>query len=287
VTHQTIVVLDFGSQFTQLIARRLRELSVYSEILPFDTPLDEILRRRPVGVILSGGPKSVSEQGAPRCDPAVLSAGVPVLGICYGMQLMTDVLGGEVAPAPHREFGLATIRIEKDAPLLAGVPAELRVWASHGDFVKSAPQGFAVTATSTNAPVAAMAAPARGLYALLFHPEVAHTDRGTEILRSFAYDICGCSGDWTMSSFVAEATARIREQVGDGRVVCGLSGGVDSTVAAMLVHRAIGDRLTCIFVDNGVMRLDEANQIRTRFERLHLPLVFVTRRGSSWIVSRT
>jgi GMP synthase (glutamine-hydrolysing) len=275
VTHQTIVVLDFGSQFTQLIARRLRELSVYSEILPFDTPLDEILRRRPVGVILSGGPKSVSEQGAPRCDPAVLSAGVPVLGICYGMQLMTDVLGGEVAPAPHREFGLATIRIEKDAPLLAGVPAELRVWASHGDFVKSAPQGFAVTATSTNAPVAAMAAPARGLYALLFHPEVAHTDRGTEILRSFAYDICGCSGDWTMSSFVAEATARIREQVGDGRVVCGLSGGVDSTVAAMLVHRAIGDRLTCIFVDNGVMRLDEANQIRTRFERLHLPLVFV------------
>jgi GMP synthase (glutamine-hydrolysing) len=275
VAHQTIVVLDFGSQFTQLIARRLRELSVYSEILPFDTSLAEIERRTPVGVILSGGPKSVSDHGAPRCDPSVLSAGVPVLGICYGMQLMTDILGGEVAPAPHREYGLATIHIEEGAPLLAGLPSDLRVWASHGDFVRSAPPGFTVAATSTNAPVAAMAAPARRLYALLFHPEVAHTDRGTEILRSFAYGVCGCTGDWTMSSFVVEATERIRAQVGGGRVVCGLSGGVDSTVAAMLVHRAIGDRLTCIFVDNGVMRQDEASQIRTRFERLHLPLVFV------------
>jgi GMP synthase (glutamine-hydrolysing) len=274
VNHQTIVVLDFGSQFTQLIARRLRELSVYSEILPFDTTPAEIARRQPVGVILSGGPKSVSEQGAPRCDPAVLDSGVPVLGICYGMQLMTDLLGGEVAPAPHREFGLATIRIEKDAPLFASVPSELRVWASHGDFVAAAPRGFAVTATSANAPVAAMAAPERQLYALLFHPEVAHTDRGLDILRNFAYDVCGCRGDWTMASFVDEATGRIRAQVGSGRVVCGLSGGVDSTVAALLIHRAIGDRLTCIFVDNGVMRLDEAEQIRRRFERLRLPLVF-------------
>jgi GMP synthase (glutamine-hydrolysing) len=191
VTHQTIIVLDFGSQFTQLIARRLRELSVYSEILPFDTPLAEIRRRTPVGIILSGGPKSVSEPGAPRCDPAVVSAGVPVLGICYGMQLMTDILGGEVAPAPQREFGLATIAIESGAPLFASIPGQLRVWASHGDFVKAAPAGFAVTATSANAPVAAMAAPDRGLYALLFHPEVAHTDRGVEILRNFAFDVCG------------------------------------------------------------------------------------------------
>ena len=230
----------------------------------------------PVGIILSGGPKSVSEPGAPRCERAVFERGVPVLGICYGMQLMTDLLGGEVAPAPHREFGLATIRIEPDAPLFASVPAELRVWASHGDFVAAAPAGFAVTATSANAPVAAMAARrTQRLYALLFHPEVAHTDRGLEILRNFAYDICGCTGDWTMASFVEEATARIRAQVGDGRVVCGLSGGVDSTVAALLIHRAIGDRLTCIFVDNGVMRLDEAEQIRPRFERLKLPLVFV------------
>jgi GMP synthase (glutamine-hydrolysing) len=275
VHHQTIVVLDFGSQFTQLIARRLRELSVYSEILPFDTPLAEIQQRKPVGIILSGGPKSVSESGAPRCDPEVVAAGVPVLGICYGMQLMTDILGGRVEPAPHREFGLATIAIQPQAPLFKSIPNELRVWASHGDFVKAAPAGFAVTATSANAPVAAMAAPDRQLYALLFHPEVAHTDRGTEILRNYAFDICGCTGDWTMRSFVQEATERIREQVKDGRVVLGLSGGVDSTVAALLVHRAIGDRLSCIFVDNGVMRLDEANQIKRRFERLQLPLQFV------------
>jgi GMP synthase (glutamine-hydrolysing) len=275
VPHQTIVVLDFGSQFTQLIARRLRELSVYSEILPFDTPIAEIAGRRPVGIILSGGPKSVSEDGAPWCEPAVFEAGVPILGICYGMQLMTAALGGEVAPAPHREFGLANIRISPNAPLFASVPEELRVWASHGDFVAAAPAGFAVTATSANAPVAAMAAPDRRMYALLFHPEVAHTDRGADILRNFAYEICGCTGDWTMASFVKEATTRIREQVGEGSVVCGLSGGVDSTVAAMLIHRAIGNRLTCIFVDNGVMRQDEAQQIRTRFERLKLPLHFV------------
>jgi GMP synthase (glutamine-hydrolysing) len=275
VNHQTIVVLDFGSQFTQLIARRLRELSVYAEILPFDTPLSKIQERRPVGVILSGGPKSVSESGAPHCDIGIYDAGVPVLGICYGMQLMTYALGGEVAPAPHREFGLATIQVTKDAPLFASVPADLRVWASHGDFVKAAPSGFAVTATSANAPVAAMAAPDRRLYALLFHPEVAHTDYGLEILRNFAYDVCGCTGDWTMRSFVEEATERIKAQVGDGRVVCGLSGGVDSTVAAVLIHRAIGDRLTCIFVDNGVMRQDEGEQIKRRFERMKLPLVFV------------
>ncbi len=274
MNHQTIVVLDFGSQFTQLIARRLRELSVYAEILPFDTPLARIQDRRPVGIILSGGPKSVSEQGAPHCDTAVYAAGVPVLGICYGMQLMTHALGGQVAPAPHREFGLATIHIDPGAPLFASAPADLRVWASHGDFVKTVPAGFTVTATSANAPVAAMAAADRGLYALLFHPEVAHTDHGLEILRSFAYDVCGCTGDWTMESFVEEATGRIRDQVGDGRVVCGLSGGVDSTVAAVLMHRAVGDRLTCIFVDNGVMRQDEGEQIRQRFQRLNLPLVF-------------
>jgi GMP synthase (glutamine-hydrolysing) len=275
VAHQTIIVLDFGSQFTQLIARRLRELSVYSEVLPFDTPASEILRRKPSGIILSGGPKSVSEEGAPRCEAAVFDAGVPILGICYGMQLMASAMGGAVAPAPHREFGLATIQVTPGAPLFTSIPETLRVWASHGDFVAAAPAGFAVTATSANAPVAAMAAPDRRMYALLFHPEVAHTDRGTDILRNFAFEICGCTGDWTMASFVKEATARIREQVGTGSVVCGLSGGVDSTVAAMLIHRAIGDRLTCIFVDNGVMRLDEAEQIRARFERLKLPLVFV------------
>src|SRR4051794_25140088 len=178
----------------------------------------EIRARQPVGIILSGGPRSVSEPTAPRCDPGVFAAGVPVLGICYGMQLMTDALGGEVAPAPQREFGHATIRIAEHAPMLSTVPSELRVWASHGDFVKAAPAGFAVTATSANAPVAAMADEDRRFYALLFHPEVAHTDRGTEILRSFAFDICGCTGDWTMASFVQEAVDKIRGQVGLGRV---------------------------------------------------------------------
>ncbi|MGE3956364.1 MAG: glutamine-hydrolyzing GMP synthase [Vicinamibacterales bacterium] len=277
MSHQTIIVLDFGSQYTQLIARRLRELSVYSEIWPPTTPIETLRAKNPVGVILSGGPKSVSDPGAPVCDPAVFDLGVPVLGICYGMQLMAHRLGGTVAPAAHREFGHATVRVTSEgapAVLFSDVPEEIRVWASHGDFVAAAPPGFTVSATSANAPVAAMANPERRLYALLFHPEVVHTESGLEIIRNFAFRVCGCSGDWTMKSFVEESVARIRGQVGGGRVVCGLSGGVDSTVAALLIHKAIGDHLTCIFVDNGVLRLDEAAQIRKRFERLHLPLVF-------------
>jgi GMP synthase (glutamine-hydrolysing) len=275
VTHQTIVVLDFGSQYTQLIARRLRELSVFSEILPPSTPAAEIARRHPAGIILSGGPKSVSEPGAPKSDPAILELGTPTLGICYGMQLMTDALGGEVGSAPQREFGHATVSILDGAPLFADVPRSLTVWASHGDFVAAAPPGFDVIATSANAPVAAIQDRRRQLYGILFHPEVVHTERGDQILRNFAFGVCGCGGDWTMASFVDESIARIRQQVGDGRVVCGLSGGVDSTVAAVLLHRAIGDRLTCIFVDNGLLRLDEATQVRARFERLQLPLDFV------------
>jgi GMP synthase (glutamine-hydrolysing) len=284
VTHQTIIVLDCGSQYTQLIARRLRELSVYSEIWPPDTPVEKIRAREPAGIILSGGPKSVSAAGAPTCDPLLFEMGRPVLGICYGMQLMAHSLGGRVAPAPQREFGHAVVTIagrtgrrETGDPttLFADVPDEIRVWASHGDFVAAPPQGFAVIATSANAPVAAMADTTRGLYALLFHPEVVHTESGLEILRNFAYGVCGCTGDWTMASFVEEATAKIRNQVGDKRVVCGLSGGVDSTVAALIIHRAVGDKLTCIFVDNGVLRHDESAQIRRRFERLQLPLVFV------------
>jgi GMP synthase (glutamine-hydrolysing) len=282
--HQTILVLDFGSQYTQLIARRLRELSVYSEIVPFNTPLETIRAKDPVGVILSGGPSSVSDDGAPRCEAGLFELGRPVLGICYGMQLMTDMLGGEVRRSGHREFGHALVKVaangvpgHSEAPrLFTHVPGELRVWASHGDDVASVPPGFQIAATSATAPIAAMEAPERQLYALLFHPEVAHTDYGNDILRTFSYGVCGCVGDWTIASFIEEATDRIRRQVGDGKVVCGLSGGVDSTVAAMLIHRAIGERLTCIFVDNGLLRHDEANQIQTRFRgKLRLPLDFV------------
>ncbi len=289
MNHQTIIVLDFGSQYTQLIARRLRELSVYAEIWPPATPADQIRARQPVGIILSGGPRSVSDPGAPKCDPTIFDLGCPVLGICYGMQLMADSLGGRVALASQREFGHAVVTITgrtgaaggvggagrgDPAALFVDVPDEIRVWASHGDFVAATPTGFSIVATSANAPIAAMADPSRALYAILFHPEVVHTERGLEILRNFAFGVCGCTGDWTMASFVEEATAKIRAQVGGGRVVCGLSGGVDSTVAAMIIHRAVGDQLTCIFVDNGVLRQDEAAQIRKRFERLQLPLVF-------------
>jgi GMP synthase (glutamine-hydrolysing) len=208
----------------------------------------------------------------------VFELGVPVLGICYGMQLMTDMLGGDVRRSGHREFGHASVRVsdETGSRLFSKIPAELRVWASHGDDVAAVPPGFTVAAVSTTAPVAAMEAPDRNLYGLLFHPEVVHTEHGAEILRNFAHGVCGCRGDWTIASFIEEATERIRRQVGEGKVVCGLSGGVDSTVAAMLIHRAIGDRLTCIFVDNGLLRYDEAAQIRARFaDKMKLPLDFV------------
>jgi GMP synthase (glutamine-hydrolysing) len=294
VSHQTILVLDFGSQYTQLIARRLRELAVYSEVVPFNTPIEALRAKAPVGLILSGGPSSVSDAEAPKCDRRVFELDTPVLGICYGMQLMTDVLGGEVRRSGHREFGHAMVRVSPPAGerarigapsgggvittsrLFVDVPPELRVWASHGDDVAAVPPGFQVAATSATAPIAAMESTERDLYGLLFHPEVVHTDHGLEILRNFAFGVCGCTGDWTIASFIEEATERIRRQVGSGRVVCGLSGGVDSTVAALLIHRAVGDRLTCIFVDNGLLRHDEANQIQRRFrEKMRLPLDFV------------
>ena len=284
VSHQTILVLDFGSQYTQLIARRLRELSVYSEIVPFNAPMASLREKTPVGLILSGGPSSVTDEGAPMCDAGLFELGIPVLGICYGMQLMTRALGGEVRRSGHREFGHVQVRVARNGGaggsaeprLFHRIPSELRVWASHGDDVGAVPPGFSVAATSTTAPIVAMEAPDRQLFALLFHPEVVHTEHGVEILRNFAFGECGCTGDWTISSFIEESTARIRQQVAAGKVVCGLSGGVDSTVAAMLIHRAIGDRLTCIFVDNGLLRHDEANQIQKRFrDKLHLPLDFV------------
>jgi GMP synthase (glutamine-hydrolysing) len=241
VTHQTILVLDFGSQYTQLIARRLRELSVYTEVVPWFEPVERVLARAPAGLVLSGGPRSVRDAGAPRCSPAILEAGVPVLGICYGMQLMTDLLGGQVAAAPNREYGPAVVTpAEPRGALFDGLPAALDVWASHGDLVASPPPGFRVTATSANAPVAAMEDARGRRYGLLFHPEVAHTAHGTGLLRRFAYGVCGCRGDWNVGAYVDEAVAAIRAQVGDGRIICALSGGVDSTVAALLMHRAVG-----------------------------------------------
>ena len=249
---------------------------MYSEILPPTTPAADLAARKPVGIILSGGPRSVSDPGAPKVDHKLFDLGLPTLGICYGMQLMTDALGGRVEPAVSREYGHAVVSIKPEGVLFKNVRESLKVWASHGDFVAAAPPGFSVVATSANAPVSAIQRPERLQFGLLFHPEVVHTEQGEQILRNFAYDVCGCRGDWTMASFVDESVARIREKVGPaGRVVCGLSGGVDSTVAALLLHKALGDRLTCIFVDNGLLRQDEAEQVRVRFERLKLPLEFV------------
>jgi len=273
--HQSIIVLDFGSQYTQLIARRLRELSVYSEIVPFDISPERLEAKQPSGLILSGGPSSVSADNSPKCRLELFQLGLPILGICYGMQLMADVLGGTVARAAEREYGHAEVNLKSESLLFKGVSQKLHVWASHGDFITNLPAGFRVSGASANAPVVAMEERARRLYGLLFHPEVVHTEQGNKILSNFALDICGCKGDWTMASFVSEATDRIRTSVGDSsRVICGLSGGVDSTVAAVLVQRAVGNRLTCIFVDNGVLRLNEAQQVQKRYiDKLKLRVV--------------
>jgi GMP synthase (glutamine-hydrolysing) len=273
---ETVAILDFGSQYTQLIARRLRELQVYSEILPPDTAARTLAARGARGIVLSGGPDSVHERGAPRCDRGLFALGVPVLGICYGMQLMSHLLGGEVQRSGHREYGQATFRPKAGATLFAGVGARIRVWMSHGDDIRQTPPGFEVVGSTETNPIAAIEDPTRRLYGMLFHPEVVHSEEGTQVLANFL-DACGCRRDWNAASFVEEATERIRAQVGPkGRVICALSGGVDSAVAALLVHRAIGDRLTCVFVDNGVLRKDEAAQVRRRFaERLHLKVVCV------------
>ena len=261
---ETIAILDFGSQYTQLIARRVRELGVYCEIHPFDTGVAALRELGPSGIILSGGPSSVYEEGAPHCDPGVLGAGVPVLGICYGFQLMSYFLGGEVGPSAQREYGAARVRRQAPSVLLGGLPDEFPVWMSHGDHVITPPPGFTVTAASEHA-LGAVEDEGRRLYALQFHPEVAHTPDGRQVLDNFLRRICGCRGDWTARSFVEEAVGRLRAQVGEGRAVCGLSGGVDSSVAAALVARAIGDRLTCIFVDTGLLRKNEFEEVLAAF----------------------
>ena len=271
-----VVVLDFGAQYAQLIARRVREARVYSELLPHDTPIEELRAREPRALILSGGPASVYEPGAPALNPAVLELGVPVLGICYGMQALALALGGEVAHTGRAEFGKTALEAVDDGVLFRDLPAEQTTWMSHNDSVVRAPDGFRVTATSAGAPVAAMEDPERGVYAVQFHPEVVHTPLGTEVLKNFLFRGAGAPPTWTALQVIEEQVARIRAQVGDRRVLCALSGGVDSAVAALLVHRAIGDRLTCVFVDHGLLREGEAEQVVETFGgHFEVPLVHV------------
>lgn len=274
--HDTIVILDYGSQTAQLIARRIREAQVYCELFPWDTPAEQVMALCPRGFILSGGPASVYEPGAPTLPAYVLESGLPILGICYGMQLLAHTLGGRVTPAPQREYGPTRVELLQPAPLLTPLADQPQVWMSHGDRVEELPPGFTILARSPNSPVAAMGDLRRHLYGVQFHPEVAHTPAGREILRRFTTEICSCVPTWTPAAFIEEAVASIRRQVGDGRVLCALSGGVDSAVTATLVHRAIGDRLTCIFVNTGMMRRGEPEHVvRTFRDRLGMPLIAV------------
>jgi GMP synthase (glutamine-hydrolysing) len=262
---ETVVVLDFGAQYGHLIARRVRELEVFSELLPFDVPVDELRRREPRGLILSGGPDSVYETGAPQIDPAVFGLGIPVLGICYGMQIMAHALRGRVERVTRREFGPADLEVTAQTPLFRATPPRQRVWMSHGDNILEPPRGFRAVARTANTACAAMADETRRLYGIQFHPEVSHTEHGREILDAFLRDVCGCSGSWKTASFIEEAVGAVRTQVGGGRVIAGLSGGVDSAVAALLIHRAIGDRLDGLFVDTGLLRLGEGDEVVRAF----------------------
>jgi GMP synthase (glutamine-hydrolysing) len=271
-----VVVLDFGGQYSQLIARRVRECGVFSELLPHHVGAEEVRRRNPRGLILSGGPASVYADGAPKLDPELLELGIPVLGICYGMQLLALSLGGRVEGAEVGEFGRSDLVVQETGRLLAGTPPEQTCWMSHRDTVYAPPPGFTALASSTASPVAAFEDTERDVYGIQFHPEVVHTPYGQQILTTFLEDVCGCDRTWTAASIVEEQIEAIRRQVGDGQVICGLSGGVDSSVAALLVHRAVGDQLTCVFVDHGLMRKNEGDQVISAFrDRFHIPLVAV------------
>ena len=265
MNHDWIAILDYGSQYSQLIARRVREQQVYCELVRFDTPAAKLAARKPKGIILSGGPASVYGRNAPHGDPEIFELGIPVLGICYGMQLMAHQLKGSVQRGEKREFGPASIRVTSPDLLFRGMPRSLNVWMSHGDQVKKLPKGFKSLAQTPTCPNAAMADPKRRLFGLQFHPEVVHTPQGTYILRHFIFDACGCKADWRMSKFIEESVAHIRRTVGSGHVLCGLSGGVDSSVVAALIHRAIGPQLHCVFVDNGLLRYGEAEQVEDTF----------------------
>jgi GMP synthase (glutamine-hydrolysing) len=282
----SVVVLDFGSQYSQLIARRVRELHVYSELLPFDTPWSEIAARKPVAVILSGGPASVYEKNSPHPDPAIWTGGIPILGICYGLHLLAQGLGGEVVSFTRKEFGPAVISVTADDRLFAGIEPQQSVWMSHGDSIKRLPDGFRPTARTESTPYAAVADPDRRLYGIQFHPEVVHTPHGREILRNFVVEIAGARQNWTAANFIASTVEEIRRRVdehsratgSDGKVLCALSGGVDSAVAATLVHRALGDRLICVHVDHGLMRKNETELLAKAFDQLGVRVVVVNAR---------
>lgn len=271
-----VIVLDFGGQYNQLIARRIRECNVYCEMIPYSTPLQEILAKEPKGIVFSGGPASVYEDGAPKIDAAIYQAGIPILGICYGMQLMALDLGGVVKPAITREYGKTMTRITGEGVIFKGFENEVQTWMSHGVFVEAPPEGFEVLAQTGHTPVAAMGDCTKKMFGVQFHPEVKHTPRGMDMLKSFLYDVCGLNGNWTMTSFIDEQIKEIKELVGDKKVLCALSGGVDSSVAAVLVHRAIGDQLTCVFVNHGLLRKGEAEQVEETFrEGFNMNLIAV------------
>ncbi len=273
---ELVIILDFGAQYTQLIARRVRECQVYCEILSYDTPSFELATRSPKAIIFSGGPASVYEDGAPRIDKAIYGLNIPILGICYGTQLMAFDLGGKVNPGNNREYGRTELEVIESAGLFKGLDRKLVCWMSHGDSVEKAPPGFIPIARTENTPIAAMAAPEKKLYGVQFHPEVAHTPQGKHILSNFLFDVCGCKGIWTMGSFIEQSVEEIRSRVGNERVICALSGGVDSSAVAMLVHKAIGDQLTCIFVNHGMLRKGEAEMVRSTFEEhFKIKLVYV------------
>jgi len=276
VPDEIVLVLDFGAQYSQLIARRLRECHVYCELLPYDTPLETIRSRNPIGLVLSGGPSSVYDPGAPRIDPAIYDAGFPILGICYGMQAMAADLGGKVSPATLKEFGKTQLDVLDPHVMFEGLNPELICWMSHGDTVEEAPVGFTVAAATDNCPVAAMYDASRKFYAVQFHPEVVHTPWGTEVIRGFVDKVCNARGLWTMDSFVEQQVKSVREQVGDNQVICGLSGGVDSCTVAALVSKAIGDKLVCIFVNHGMLRKGEEDDVRRKFAAaFNINLVYV------------
>ncbi|HMK44164.1 MAG TPA: glutamine-hydrolyzing GMP synthase [Dissulfurispiraceae bacterium] len=279
-TADRILILDFGSQYTQLIARRIREQKVYSEIMPFNVPIEKMRAFEPKGIVLSGGPSSVYDEQAPIPSKEVFALGVPVLGICYGMQLMAHMLGGDVSRAAKREYGKAMLHVDDDSNLLRGISQKTKVWMSHGDRIDRMPDGFQIVGHTDNSPIAAMANRERSCFALQFHPEVVHTDEGVRILQNFVFEICGCKPTWEMASFIDWQIGAIREQVAGKKVICALSGGVDSSVVALLVHKAIGDNLSCIFVDNGLLRKGETEKVKKTFrDHFHINLDFVDARS--------